>query len=215
MTSAWEYLLTPPASDDDETQTLIDETDYQVPNTRTIQVPSEPLISKDSSSDDGDTHTVVDEADYQLHKRWAIQRTPAALISKESRQQLECLIYDMRTYSTNVYAQERLSNAKNWPYYLGPPYISAALGIEILKSKWPHKKTNCKGYLEQGIALKGGRYGPSTLAPALAAYLQIGTEFEENEAFRAYYRLFSHQTELCLMDVSLVDVRSGNKQETL
>jgi hypothetical protein len=209
MPSPWEYLPTPQASDDDETQTLVDETDYQVPNRRTTKAPSESLISKDSSSDDGDTHTVVDKADYQLHKRWAIQSTPASLMSKESRQQLECLIYDMRTYPTNVHAQERLSNAKNWPYYLGPPYISAALGIEILKSKWPHKKENCKEYLEESIALKGGKYGPSTLAPGLAAYLQIGTEFEEHEAFRAYYRLFSHQTELSMAD------RAGGKQGKL
>lgn len=204
MTTTWEYLATPPASDDDETQTLVDETDYQVLNRRTIQALSESLISKCSISDDDDTHTIVDEADYQLHKRWSIQKTPAALISKESRQRLQCLIYDMRTFPTNLHAQERLNKAKNWPYYLGPPYISAAFGVEILKSKWVHKKENCKGYLEQAIALKGGKYGPSTLAPALAAYLQIGTEFEENEAFRAYYRLFSHKTELTITDGSVL-----------
>jgi len=209
MTSKWEYLPSPPPSDDDETQTVVDDMDYQILSRQTSR---RTLISKDSRSAEEDTQTVVDDdADYQLHERWAIQRTPDSLISMESRRRLECLLYDMRTFPSNDHAQGRLSSAKNWPYYLGSPYISAALGIEILKSKWPHKKENCKGYLEQCISLKGGKYGPSTLAPALAAYLQIGTEFEENEAFRAYYRLFSQETELCTTDGSMIDVKGVDK----
>jgi len=46
------------------------------------------------------------------------------------------------------------------------------------------QKQNLQMPLGEELALNRGQYGPPVLAPTLASYLQIGTEFEENEAFR-------------------------------
>lgn len=154
-------------------------------------------------ADDDDTQTLVDDTDYQLHKKWAIQKTPASLISRDSHRRLECLVYDMRMCSRNSQAQERLNKAKTHPYYLGPPYISVQLGAELLKSKWRHKDENLRGHLEKSIALNGGQYGSYIFGPALASYLQIGTELEENEAFRKYYPQFCQASRICPDDVTL------------
>jgi hypothetical protein len=154
-------------------------------------------------SDDDDTQTLGDESEYQFHKKWAIPKTPGSLISTDARRRLECLAYDMQTCSRNIQAQERLNKAKAHPYYLGPPYISVPLGLELLKSRWRHKDNDLRGHLEKTTILNGGHYGPSTLGPVLESYLQIGTEFEENETFRNYYRRFCEASEMGKEDESI------------
>jgi len=60
------------------------------------------------------------------------------------------------------------------------------------------------------MALNGGQYRP----PALAAwYLRIGTEFEENEAFRHFYPQFC-QASKTADDGAVLEVETRNELES-
>jgi hypothetical protein len=121
------------------------------------------------------------------------------LVSKQTRlaldeddlRRIQCLIYDFRCFSKNSAAENRILQANIHPFGFGPPYMTLENADALLEMKGLDDLT-LRQYLTEIIDRKGYHICTShTLAPALATFFGIETDFKNDSGFTKYYSRFS------------------------